>query len=369
MTTQHRPPFFQRRLFLGLMAVLGLAGSVLGIYTGIKPFFESKPPPPSLRNTEIILDRSKRMEQRFADGTTKLELARKAVDLILRHEILGDNLAFRALGGPCPGDGSHPPPTLAFSQDSAARVREKVEGLRAEGEATLVAAIGDAISDFVRDPSFAGRDKRIIVITGGLDACRRDIVEVVQQLNKLTKDIQGKPKDSIVLDLNYIGIGLDSTARATLDNYAEQTGGAAHFADDPQKLENVIEVIEVARVTRAATAVSSLVESSAELLSSAINKLRDKDYAAAERGLDEAGEQFARTELPYHDLLKRQASETLSAQLTAQYRRIYQAADKTRELQSRIISLAKIMLSRTKASNEGIPKDLSDEYEKIPCGT
>jgi hypothetical protein len=41
--------------------------------------------------------------------------------------------------------------------------------------------------------------------------------------------------------------------------------------------------------------------------------------------------------------------------LTAQYRRIYQAANKSRELQSQVISLTETVLSQAKASNGGTP--------------
>jgi hypothetical protein len=74
-------------------------------------------------------------------------------------------------------------------------------------------------------------------------------------------------------------------------------------------VENVVEITEIVRVKGAANPVSGLLKDSVELLSRVITKLRDKDYAAAERGLQQVRDQFARSEIPFQDLGKRRASE------------------------------------------------------------
>jgi hypothetical protein len=361
------PSFVKQRWFIALTAVIGLVGGLVAIFNGIKPYFEAKPSARALQNTEIVLDRSEGMKQRFPDGTTKLDLASRAVDLILRNEILGDNVAFREFGGSCDDDHIHLPPTLPFSEDNAARIRKKIEpnALVPKGKATLVAAIRHAIADFADAQRFGGLDKRIIVITGNLDACGNEIVKVVAQLNKLANDSQGKRKESIMLDLNFIGIGLDSAAKLEFDGYAERTGGSAHFADNPQQLQNVVEIVEVARVKRAANAVSSILRASAERLSAAITNVGKKDYTAAERGLQQARDEFADSELPFQDLVKRQTSAQLSARLSTQYRRIYQAANRSRELQTQVISVTEAILSQAKGSDERAMKGSIDKYEEI----
>jgi hypothetical protein len=356
-------PFDKQRWFIALAAVVSVVGGLLGIVAGIKPYFAPAPAPSAAQNTEIVFDRSAGMTQRLADGTTKLDLARRAVEKVLGHEIVGDSLALRALGGACPDGLTHPPPTLAFRQESAVRVREAIKELEPKGDATLVASIRDAIVDFSDAARFAEHGKRIIVITGNLDGCGDDIArDVVPLLDRLGKDSQGRPK--IVLDLDFIGIGMDSAAKLQLDHYAEQTGGAAHFADDLQQLDNVIEIIEVARVMRAGNAVSGVLNASAELLSPAITALKKKDYAAAERGLQNARGEFARSEVPFQDLVKRQKSG-IDAQWEGQYRLIYQAADKSRALQSQVISLTETMLSQAKSSDEPALKASIDKYEEI----
>jgi len=360
MTKQRKQGSFnKRRWFIQLTAVVGLVGGLLAIINGIKAYFEAKPPRRVLQNTEIVFDRSELMDRRLQDGTPKLEVARKAVDLVLRNETVGDNLALRAFGGACADDSTQP--ALPFDLDNAARVREKIKNLKADGRATLIAAIRAAIADFDDEARFGGVNKRIIVITGNLDACGKSILEIVQQLNRLSKESQAG--GSIVLDFNFIGIGLDSVAKQEFDGYAERTGGAAHFVDDPRELESVVEIVEVARVTRSAKAVSQLLDASTLRLKPVIEELLKKDYVAAERDLQQARDELARSELPFQDLIKRQNSEQLSPQLSAQYRRIYQAANRSRELQRQVLSLTEDILSQTKAWDERALQASKDKYE------
>jgi von Willebrand factor type A domain len=360
MTKQRKQGSFnKRRWFIQLTAVVGLVGGLLAIMNEIKPYFEAKPPRRVLQNTEIVFDRSELMNRRLQDGTPKLEVARKAVDLVLRNETVGDNLALRAFGGACADESTQP--ALPFDLDNAARVREKIQNLKADGRATLIAAIRAAIADFDDEARFGGVNKRIIVITGNLDACGKSILEIVQQLNRLSKESQ--PGGSIVLDFDFIGIGLDSVAKQEFDGYAERTGGAAHFVDDPRELESLVEIVEVARVTRSAKAVSELLDASILRLKPVIEELLKKDYVAAERDLQQARDEFARSELPFQDLIKRQNSEQLSPQLSAQYRRIYQAANRSRELQRQVLSLTEDILSQTKAWDERALQASKDKYE------
>jgi hypothetical protein len=360
MTKQRKQGSFnKRRWFIQLTAVVGLVGGLLAIMNEIKPYFEAKPPRRVLQNTEIVFDRSELMNRRLQDGTPKLEVARKAVDLVLRNETVGDNLALRAFGGACADESTQP--ALPFDLDNAARVREKIQNLKADGRATLIAAIRAAIADFDDEARFGGVNKRIIVITGNLDACGKSILEIVQQLNRLSKESQAG--GSIVLDFDFIGIGLDSVAKQEFDGYAERTGGAAHFVDDPRELESVVEIVEVARVTRSAKAVSELLDASILRLKPVIEELLKKDYVAAERDLQQARDEFARSELPFQDLIKRQNSEQLSPQLSAQYRRIYQAANRSRELQRQVLSLTEDILSQTKAWDERALQASKDKYE------
>jgi len=356
--------FVKQPWFIALTAVVGLAGGLVGIANGIKQFRKADPPVRFSQNTEIVFDRSDGMKRVVAAGKTKLDLARDAVDLILRNQILGDNLAFRDFGGSCQEDRT--PPTLPFSQENTPRIRQKIQDKAyvPNGKANLIAAVRHAITDFADKERFDGVDKRIIVITGSLDECTDRIADVIPKLNELAEDGNGKRK-GIVLDLNFIGIGLDAAAKLEFDGYAERTGGSAHFADTAEEIRNVVEIVEVARVKRSATAVSGILKVSAERLSPVITSIRAKNYAAAEQGLEQVRIEFAGSEVPFQDLVKRQTSDGLSAQLTAHYRRIYQAANKSRDLQSQVISLTETMLSQGKSADERAMSVTIDKYEDV----
>jgi hypothetical protein len=83
-----------------------------------------------------------------------------------------------------------------------------------------------------------------------------------------------------------------------------KTGGAAHFADDLQQLDNVIEIIEVARVMRAGNAVSGVLKASAELLVAGdYRSEKQRLCRCAERGLQNARREFSRLGGSLSDLL------------------------------------------------------------------
>jgi hypothetical protein len=352
MPKQRALSFYKRHWFIGLTAVIGLIGSLVGIITGIKSYLEPKPPARLSNNTEIVFDRSKGMTP------TKLDLARNAVDLILRDKVLGGNLAFREFGSRSCTE-SYTPPTVAFGKDNVERIRKIAKAVVPDGEAALIAAIRHAITDFNDSQRFGDVFKHIIVITGNLDSCDKQIVEIVQQLNNLP------PTDRITLDLNFIGVGLDSEAKSKLDGYAERTGGSAHFADNPDELKNVVEIVEIARVRRAGESVSDVVNASAKLLRSVIMQVKAKDYAAAELGLKSAREELARSNLPFQNLAKRKDSEQFDPQYTEHYRRIYDAAGRSRDIQSQVIAITETILSQAKAADEQALRTSIDRYEEI----
>jgi hypothetical protein len=339
-------PFYKQRWYLGLAAVVTLVGGGgLAIFKEVLPFFQTKPS--QAPNTEIVFDRSEGMDQSFSGMPSKLEGARKAVDVVLRGEVLGDNLAFRAFGGRC--DANYTPPTLPFSEKNAEAIRKKTEELKPEGQATLVLAIKQAIADFKDATRFGTGSKRVIVITGNLDACNMQVTAVVEDLAKV-RDINAK----ISLDFDFIGIGLDYAGKAQLDDLADKTGGKAHFAENRQQLENIISAIEYERVMRAGSAVLEVLKYNVQRLNAVIGDLKRDDYTAAEHDLQQARNEFDRSELPFHDLGKRQTSE--------QYRQIYQAAGKNREIQSQVISLLEVMLSQAKASDHAGLQASSEKY-------
>src|SRR5262249_20858717 len=94
-----------------------------------------------------------------------------------------------------------------------------------------------------------------------------------------------------------------------------------------------------------------------------IEELRKKEYVAAERDLQQARDEFARSALPFQDLTKRQKSEPLNPQLSEQYGLIYEAANRSRKLQEEGWSIAGDILKQGKAQQERAMKASEDKYE------
>jgi len=352
-------PLDKRRWFIQLSAVVALVGAVVGIVTGVIPLFDSKPPTKASQNTEIVFDRSRLMGGPIQGpgSKAKLQVAQEAVDLILNSEALGDNLALRAFGGQCTDEPK--PPQVRFALDDAARVRKELAALKPEGQATLVAALFAAIADFKDKARFDDVNKRIVVITGGKDACKGNLLEIAQQLNK---DNPAGAKGAIQLDLNFIGIGLDTAAKQDLDAVAERTGGAAHFVDDPAQLRHVIEVMEVRRVTRSAILLNEFLNASTDSLNVVIGDFNKQDYAAADAALKQAKEQFEHSELPFQNLEKRQSGDQLGAQFTALYRQVFEAANESRDLHKQMLGLAEDLLAKRKTENQAALQASIDKF-------
>src|ERR1700730_5296662 len=74
-------PVHKQAWFVGLVAIVGLGGTLTGIAAGwfgiIRPLLEPKP---FEQNTEIVIDRSSGMSQKFDDpSTTKQKAAADAI--------------------------------------------------------------------------------------------------------------------------------------------------------------------------------------------------------------------------------------------------------------------------------------------------
>jgi hypothetical protein len=350
-------PFHKQRWFLQLGAVIGLISALVGIVMAVRPLFESKPEQ-AAQNTEIVVDRSQAMGGPIhgPGSQRKLQVAQDAVNLILKTEASGDRLALRAFGGQCADDAK--PPQVPFPRTSRSdtdRVRQELAGLKPDGQATLVTALFGAIGDFKNKELFDGVSKRIIVITGSKDACKGDIQKIAEQLKG---ENPAGVKGAIKLDLNFIGIGLDTEAKQEMDAMAERTGGAAHFVDDPAQLSHVIEAMEARRVTRSAILLNEYLNASTDSVNVVIGAQNKQDYAAADAALKQAKQQFDKSELPFRNLEKRQSGE----QFAALYRQIFEAANKSRDLQKTVLALVEDIQSKAKAGNQAALKEAIDKF-------
>jgi len=299
----------------------------------------------------------------LADGSTKLDLARNAVGLVLQRETIGDNLAFRLFGGSCSDSGTYLTPTIPFAADNAERISKEMRGLRTEGEATLFSTIFHAVRDLREVTRSGGQNRRIIVIAGNPDACGDDIT-AVQRLIAPAHNGGGSGGASIRLDLDFVGIGLGDREKREFDSYAEKTGGAAHFVDDLRQLkQHLFENIEAVRVLRVAKRLSSLLKDSVESLSPVIVNIKKGDSAAAERDLQRASDQFYSSEVPFKELGDRITRGELTPSLRENAQIVFEVAKKSRDLQSQVLMLVQAML--TLSQDELALKGATDEYEKL----
>ena len=363
MTRQSKTtPFYKQPWFVGITSLLAVVATVAGIWRLMFPAHPPPrpPPPPAVyENIELVIDGSFGMDQLF-DGTTKLTAAAEAVRLVLHREGLErENLALRVFGGPC--DATATEPTLAFSTQNERPITEAVQALRAQGEAPLVRAILQAITDFGDLTRFKDKSKRIIVITGTAtgddkkDRCGMSVESIKQKLSR-----QDPNSKQIEFSFHFIGVGLDDAGKSYLGSFAGRIGGKADFADNRQQLQDLLSsvvaadnpqkpkdvpgsVAERESVSQEGQAVIENLNSSTNSLHTVIGDLNRRDYGAAERDLEQARIVFRKSASAFEELGKRQTSD--------QYRRIYEAARNNRKILEQMIALTETMSSQARANN------------------
>jgi ribosomal protein L22 len=377
MTRQSKTaPFYKQPWFVGITSLLAVVATVVGIWRLMFPAHPPPPPPPPpavYENIELVIDGSSGMDQLF-DGTTKLKAAAEAVRLVLHREGLErENLALRVFGGAC--DAAATEPTLRFSTQNEGPITDAVQALKAQGEAPLVRAVLQAITDFGDLARFKDKSKRIIVITGTAtgenkkDGCGMPAESIRQKLNR--QDPNSKP---IEFSFHFIGVGLDDAGKSYLGSFAGQIGGKADFADNRQQLQDLLSsvvasdnpqqpkdvpgsVAERESVSQEAKAVIENLNSSTNSLSTVIGDLNRADYGAAERDLEQARIVFRKSASAFEELGKRQTSD--------QYRRIYEAARNNRKILEQMISLTETMSSQARANNLGDYSASVKEFERL----
>jgi hypothetical protein len=298
------------------------------------------------------------MDQSF-DGTTKLKTAAEAVRIVLHQEGLErENLALRVFGGPC--DAAATEPTLRFSTQNEGPITEAVHALKAQGEAPLVRAVLQAITDFADLARFKDKSKRIIVITGTgtgddqKDRCGMTVESIQQKLNH-----QDPNSKQIEFSFHFIGVGLNDAGKSYIGSFASQIGGKADFADNRQQLQDLLtsvvaadgrnqplespgSVAERESVIQSGKAVLENLDSSAGSLVTIIGDLNKRDYEAGDRDLEQARVVFRKSASAFEELGKRQTSD--------QYRRIYETASKNRKILEQMIAVTETMLSQARAN-------------------
>lgn len=170
---EKRAPFYERGLFKGAVAVVGLAAAVWALTGAPKPWqvaAEINTGPTWRYNTELIVDSSAAMAKRFG-GKTKLEVAVDGISRAVKGND-NENLALRSAGGSCGGEGEE---LVDFGPDHGEDVVSEAEGLRPHGHSNMVAPVLAAIDQF-KEERFQNPEakNRVLIFMGSEDECALD---------------------------------------------------------------------------------------------------------------------------------------------------------------------------------------------------
>lgn len=170
---EKRAPFYERALFKGAVAVVGLAAAVWAFTGAPKPWqvaAEINAGPTWRYNTEIIVDSSSAMAKRFG-GKTKLEVAVDGISRAVKGND-SENLALRSAGGSCGSEGEE---LVDFGPDHGEDVVAEAEKLHPHGRSNMVAAVLAAIDQFKEERFENPKAKnRVLIFMGSEDECALD---------------------------------------------------------------------------------------------------------------------------------------------------------------------------------------------------
>lgn len=162
--------FHERGSFKAAVAVIGLLTGVWALLGAPKPWevasdIAANPLP--LRNTEIILDASAHMGEKFGKAT-KLDIAAAQVGrYVAADDPIG--LALRRVGGSCEEESDQ---VVGFDNGHSDEVREAATEQQPAGKANLSSAVRAAINDFSGE-SFhrPGAENQVVIFAGDMDEC------------------------------------------------------------------------------------------------------------------------------------------------------------------------------------------------------
>jgi hypothetical protein len=162
--------FHERGSFKAAVAVIGLLTGIWALLGAPRPWevasdLTANPLP--LRNTEVILDASAHMGEKFGKAT-KLDIAAAQVGrYVVADERIG--LALRRVGGGCEEESEQ---LVGFDNGHSDEVRAAADEQQPAGKANLSAAVRAAINDFSGE-SFhrPGAENQVVIFAGDMDEC------------------------------------------------------------------------------------------------------------------------------------------------------------------------------------------------------
>ena len=178
--------------------------------------------------TLILLDASEGMGEELEGGASKFAEATRELRRHVR-DLGNDQLGLAAFGIPsCDSEGPPIDERVSVAHDRAGQIRKEAEELRPAGKANLVSAGRNAVG--LLNP-FQDERRRLLVITGGLDACGGDLGELLSE-----SKVKG-----VAVQWELVGLGFTGDEKEQAGELPDNV--RVHLADTSAELDDVFKIV------------------------------------------------------------------------------------------------------------------------------
>jgi hypothetical protein len=169
---QTRQPFYEHRAFKGTAAVVALVTALLALVGPLRDAIDGVSPDPTKRTgwTEVILNTSEDMGQRFGDGDrTRLDSAIEGIAQSVL-ELDNSNVGLLRTSSRCDGKSE---PLVDLADGTSGEVIEAAEKQLPDGEANIAGAIIGALDEFERKPmrEHGPQTRSLLIFTSASEPC------------------------------------------------------------------------------------------------------------------------------------------------------------------------------------------------------
>jgi hypothetical protein len=235
--SEKNPPFYERRMFQGTVAVVALTTAVLALIGPLKGVIEDLfPTTEPVSWVEVVLDTSSAMEKEF-DGETRLQAAAQAIEKAVK-ELDNEGLGLRRTATSCDGKSEQ---LVDLGSGHTDNVINEAQNQHPEGDSNIVDAVVGGLEEFKREPiASRGPDsRRLLVFTAGVSECSNGNLgeEIAEALE--SADISKSSK------LELIALGASEEEQAQLEEFEAVLNKYAHVKlytpENREELDSVAE--------------------------------------------------------------------------------------------------------------------------------
>src|SRR3972149_8989896 len=178
----------------------------------------------------IIFDASGSMWGKLPDKTTKIDVAKNALQDFVVGDFEGYELAFRVYGHRQKEDCSDSQLVITFGAaiKVVSELRDFMKTVNPLGKTPITYSLREALKDF------GDRRGEIILITDGIETCEEDPCALVQEWKE--KDVKIK--------VHVVGFGLDEKAKEAMKCISEAAGTEHHDASSASELREELTKIQ-----------------------------------------------------------------------------------------------------------------------------